>query len=188
VTPAVAQLGRFTIRDVNVRDTPDLYALFGNPDTVRYVGVRQLATPGEAAQLIERYQSSPTRWLSVLEGTKFLGIVGLEIRGHQAALTIASNGIRRGFGREFSVPFVQWIFTHPQIWRVWAYCHRLNFPVQRVMKRMGATQEGLLRRFEVFPNISDEPQDVYVYSITRDDMNVLSRASMQTGSHAKTDI
>jgi len=167
MTPAIAQLGRFTIRDVNLWDAPDVYALFGNPEIVRYMGVRQLQSAHEAAELIERYQSSPTRWLSVLSGTQFLGIVGLEIRGHQAALTIASNGIRRGFGREFSVPFVQWIFTHPQIWRVWAYCHVENFPVQRVLSRMGAEREGRLRRFEMFPNLSDEPQDCFVYSISK---------------------
>jgi len=68
----------------------------------------------------------------------------------------------RGAGREFSVPFVQWIFMHPQIWRVSAFCHVDNFPVRRVLERMGASYEGTLRRFEMFPNVSDEPQDAIV--------------------------
>ena len=115
-----------------------------------------------------RLQSSPSRWLSVLNGAQFLGIVGMEAKGHQVALTLASNGVRQGFGREFSVPFVQWIFTHPNTWRVWAYCHVDNNPVQRVLARMGAEREGRLRRFEVFPNLEDStPQDCFIYSIVR---------------------
>jgi len=171
---STAQLGRFTIRDVNLWDAPDLYALLGDADTVRYMGVPQLRNVMEANVLISRYQAGPGRWLSVLDGTKpqatrFLGIVGLEIRGHQATLTIAFNRSReaRGAGREFSVPFVQWIFTYPQIWRVWAYCHVDNLPVQKVLARMGAEREGRLRRFAFFPNLSNEPQDVFVYGITR---------------------
>ena len=35
------------------------------------------------------------------------------------------------------------------------------------MTRMGAEREGRLRRFEMFPNLSDEPQDCFVYSIVR---------------------
>jgi len=166
---STAQLGRFTIRDVNLWDAPDLLTLFGDPDTVRYMGVLQLRNLIEAQTLIMRYEAGPGRWLSVLDGTQFLGIVGLEIRGHQATITLAFNRSRkaRGAGREFSRPFVTWLFTHPQVWRVWAYCHVDNLPVQRVLERMGAEREGRLRRFEMFPNLSTEPQDCYLYSIVR---------------------
>jgi RimJ/RimL family protein N-acetyltransferase len=166
---SAAILGRFTLRDVNPWDAPELFALFGDPQTVRYMGLRQLQSVAEASALIERYQTSPTRWLAVLDGTEFLGIVGMEARGHQVALTIAFKRTwkARGAGRELSVPFVTWIFTHPNIWRVWAYCHVDNLPVQRVLSCMGAEREGRLRRFEMFPNLSDEPQDVFSYSITR---------------------
>jgi RimJ/RimL family protein N-acetyltransferase len=164
-----ATLGRFTLRDVNLWDAPELLALFGDAQTVRYMGLRQLRGVAEASALIERYATSPTRWLAVLDDAKFLGIVGMEAQGHQVALTIAFNRTQkaRGAGRELSVPFVTWIFTHPNIWRVWAYCHVDNLPVQRVLSRMGAEREGRLRRFEVFPNLSHEPQDVFSYSITR---------------------
>jgi RimJ/RimL family protein N-acetyltransferase len=163
----LAMMDCFTVRDVNIWDRMNIYNLFSNPETVRYMGVARLKTVQEAGELIKRYAESPTRWLAICEGTKFLGIVGLEIRGHQATLTLASNGAHKGLGREFSVPFVQWIFTHPQIWRVWSYCHVDNLQAQRVNVRMGAQCEGRLCRFEFFPNLSDEPQDVYVYSIVR---------------------
>lgn len=163
-------LGRFSVRDVTIFDAADLLEMFSDAETVRYLGVRQIHTIEQAQELIARYGNSPTKWLAVCEGTEFLGIVGLEVRGHQATLFITFKRTRkaRGAGREFSVPFVTYLFTQPNIWRVWAYCHVDNIAVQRVLERMGADCEGKLRRFEIFPNISHEPQDVYVYAIVRD--------------------
>lgn len=162
-------LGRFTVRDVNIFDGPRILSLFGDPDIVRYLGVKQIHTLDEASELIQRYANSQTRWLVVQdkETNRFEGIVGLEVRGHQATLFITFAKHARGAGREFSVPFVKYLFTQPQIWRVWAYCHVDNVAVQRVLERMGADCEGRMRRFEIFPNLGPEPQDVYVYAITR---------------------
>lgn len=165
----MTNLGRFTVRDINIFDTQNLLDLFGDEETVRYVGAPHLRTLEDAAELIQRYVVSPTRWLAVLDGDAFLGVVGLEIAGHHATLFIAFKRTwkARGAGREFSVPFVQYIFTHPNVWRVSAFCHVDNVAVQRLLDRMGAECEGRLRRFHVFPNVSDDPQDVYLYSIVR---------------------
>jgi RimJ/RimL family protein N-acetyltransferase len=98
---------------------------------------------------------------------QFLGMIGLERQGHSVAITIMSNGRMPGFGRKVSVPIVETLFAQPGVRRVWAYCHVGNTPVQRVLARMGAEREGCLRKFAMFPNLSDEPQDVYVYAIVR---------------------
>lgn len=162
---------RFTIGDVQPWDVSSIFHLFSDAETVRYLGVRRMTHWTEARDLIERYRSGPTRWLTVHDAGRFLGLVGVEVEGHQATVLIAFNRSRlaRGAGRSFSVPLVHWIFTQPGIWRVWAYCHVDNIPVQRVLERMGAECEGMLRRYAFFPNIDAEaPQDVYVYSIVRD--------------------
>lgn len=167
-----AQIGRFVVRDFNPWDGPALFWMTGNPDVTRYMGFRTHETIDDATQLIQDYLFSPSKWQAVCpadEPSDILGVVGLEVMRHQATLTIMfrPDWKARGAGREFSKPFVQWIFTHPQIWRVWAYCHIDNISVQRVLERMGARREGLLRRFEFFPNVSTEPQDCYIYAITR---------------------
>lgn len=169
----IAELGRFIVREINPWEGPGVFRLTGDPEVMRYMGFAAHYREEQAAQLIERYRgNTETRWLAVCpkkDPNDILGIVGLEIRKHQAALTIMfrRDWKARGAGREFSVPLVKWIFAHPQIWRVWAYCHVDNVAVQRVLERMGAEREGRLRRFEYFPNIGNEPQDVYVYSIVR---------------------
>lgn len=168
-----AQVGRFTLRDLNPWEGPQLFVLTSNPDVTRYLGFRTHKFLYEATQLIERYRDSVTKWQAVCSPgdiNDVLGIVGLEVSRHQATMSIMfrPDWKARGAGREFCKPFVQWIFTHPQIWRLSAYIHIDNIPAQRVVERMGAQCEGLLRRFEFFPNVSTEPQDCYVYSIVRD--------------------
>lgn len=168
-----AEIGRFVLRDINPWEGQSLFAFMtGDPIVMRYMGFRMHQFADEATALIEKYQNSPSKFLAVCpkeDPSDLLGVVGLEINGHQAVITIMFRRDRkaRGAGRELSVPFVKWVFTHPSIWRVWAYCHVDNVPVQRVLERMGAQREGRLRRFGIFPNVSAEPQDVYVYAIVR---------------------
>jgi len=170
----IAQLGRFTVRDLTPWDAERLFVLTGNPRVTQYMGFRTHRNAEDTAGLIEAYNKDPTRkYLAVCPNndvTDILGIAGFEIQRHQATMAIMfrPDWKARGAGREFSKPFVQWIFTHPQIWRVWAYCHVDNTEAQRVLERMGATCEGLLHRFEFFPNVSTEPQDCYVYAIVRE--------------------
>ena len=166
-------LGRFLIRDINPWEGPGVFALTGDHNVMRYMGFAAHRSVDQATALIRTYRESPSKWQIVcLDGdpTDALGIVGMEVQGHQATMTILfrRDWKARGAGREFSVPFVRWIFTHKQIWRVWAYCHVDNVPVRRVLERMGAACEGRLRRYAYFPNISELPQDVYVYAIVRD--------------------
>jgi ribosomal-protein-alanine N-acetyltransferase len=168
-----AQLGRFLIRDINPWEGPGVFALTGDHHVMHNMGFPVHKSVDDATLLIQRYRESPTKWQAVcLDGDPqdILGIVGLEVRGHQASMTIMfrRDWKARGAGREFSVPFVKWIFTHPHIWRVWAFCHVNNTAVQRVLERMGATCEGVMRRFEYFPNVSTEPQTCLLYSIVRD--------------------
>lgn len=169
-----AELSRFIVRDLNPWEGAKVLRLTGDPLVMRYMGFALQQSEDEATALIVRYRNNTQcRWLAVCpkdDPADVLGIVGFEVLRHQATLTIMFRRDRRawGAGREFSIPFVQWIFTHSTIWRVWAYCHVDNLPVQRVLERMGAEREGRLRRFEFFPNVStDEPQDVYAYSIVR---------------------
>lgn len=166
---APAQVGRFTIRDFMPWDAPALYAMTGDTQTTKYMGFKTHESVDDAARLIETYKNSLSTFRAVCLENEIVGVVGVEILRHQATLTIMfrRDWKARGAGGEFSELFVKWIFTHPQIWRVWAYCHIENKPVQRVLERMGAQCEGCMQRFEYFPNVSTEPQECLMYAITR---------------------
>src|SRR4051812_39411402 len=110
-----AIVGRFLLRDLMPWDAVALFAMTGDPNVTRYMGFRTHETVDDAVQLIANYANSPSKWQAVCLDNDVLGVVGLEVKGHQATLVIMFRPDRkaRGAGREFSVPFVQWIFTHP---------------------------------------------------------------------------
>lgn len=51
----------------------------------------------------------------------------------------------------------------PTVYRVTAHCHVDNAGSAGVLRRCGLTLEGRLARYGMFPNISDEPQDVLLF-------------------------
>lgn len=165
-------LGHLLMRDLNPWEGPALFAMTGDRNVMRYMGFKQHDSVDEATALLQRYRESPTRWQAVtMDGdpADVLGVIGFEVQGHQATMTMMfrRDWKARGAGREFATPFVHWVFTHPQIWRLWSYVHVDNKNGQHITERLGALCEGRARRFAFFPNVSDEPQDVYLYSIVR---------------------
>ena len=166
-----ARVGRFLLRDIMPWEGPAIFALTGDHKVMRYMGFPVHTSVDDATALIRQYRQAPGRWQAIcLDGeVDVLGILGLEVRGHQAtmSMTLRRDWKTRGVGREIGKPVVDWILTHPQIWRVWSYVHVDNVAGQRVTERTGAVKEGRLRRFEFFPNVSTEPQDCYIYSIVR---------------------
>lgn len=51
--------------------------------------------------------------------------------------------------------------------KIWAHCDVDNPASARVMEKAGMTKEGLLKKNTLHPNVSDEPRDVFSYSITK---------------------
>ena len=62
---------------------------------------------------------------------------------------------------------VEWALAQPEIYRVWATCDVDNVASARVLERAGMGREGVLRRWLVHPNLSDEPRDCLCYSIVK---------------------
>ena len=62
---------------------------------------------------------------------------------------------------------VDWALAQPHIWRASAYCDADNSASARVMQKAGMEFEGVLRRYEVFPNVSSEPRDCLMYAKAR---------------------
>ena len=62
---------------------------------------------------------------------------------------------------------IEWAFQHPVIYRVYATTDVENVASWRVMEKAGMECEGILRRYIVQPNISDEPRDSYIYAIVK---------------------
>lgn len=73
----------------------------------------------------------------------------------------------KGYMTEALRAVIDWAFAQPDIFRVQAFCDVENIGSARVMEKSGMTREGLLRRYVLHPNISDEPRDVYMHAAVK---------------------
>ena len=60
-----------------------------------------------------------------------------------------------------------WALCQPSVFRIGSVCDVENVGSARVLEKSGFVREGLLRRWLLHPNISDEPRDCYSYPRVR---------------------
>ena len=70
-----------------------------------------------------------------------------------------------------------WALSQPSVFRIGAVCDVDNIGSARVLEKSGFVREGLLRRWLVHPNISDEPRDCYSYVACVEDLRGRATAS-----------
>jgi [ribosomal protein S5]-alanine N-acetyltransferase len=70
-------------------------------------------------------------------------------------------------GGEALTAVSDWALRQPSVFRISAVCNVDNIASAGVLEKAGFTREGLLRRWMMHPNISDEPRDCWSYSRTR---------------------
>jgi [ribosomal protein S5]-alanine N-acetyltransferase len=108
-----------------------------------------------------------TLWIK--DGGAFAGMI--EIRVHQATVdlgyALAPRWWRQGLMTEALTWIVHWALDQPTIFRVWATCDVDNVASARVLERVGMQPEGVLRRWIMHPNISEEPRDSLCYAVVR---------------------
>ena len=73
----------------------------------------------------------------------------------------------KGYMTEILRAVIDWALAQPDIFRVQAFCDVDNLGSARVMEKAGMAREGLLRRYVLHPNISDEPRDAFMYAIVK---------------------
>ena len=107
--------------------------------------------------------------LTLKENNQLVGM--LEIHTKWFKLEIGYGMARahwdKGYMTEALCAVIDWAFTQPDVYRVQALCDVDNIGSARVMEKAGMTREGLLRRYVLHPNISDEPRDAYLYAIVK---------------------
>ena len=94
-----------------------------------------------------------------------VGMIHMRPDAHQMLFgyVIARNKWGKGLTSEALGCLVDWSLAQDEIWRAAAYCDVDNPASARVMEKAGMTFEGILRRYSIHPNVSDEPRDCRVY-------------------------
>jgi RimJ/RimL family protein N-acetyltransferase len=89
----------------------------------------------------------------------------------------------QGLMTEVLAEVVNWALRQPSVFRIGAVCDVDNIGSARVMEKAGLAREGLLRRWLMHPNVSDEPVTASVMPAF-DSRNHRSRKSQR--SRART--
>jgi RimJ/RimL family protein N-acetyltransferase len=73
----------------------------------------------------------------------------------------------QGLMTEVLTEVAAWALRQDGVFRIASVCDVENIGSARVMEKSGLAREGLVRRWLVHPNISDEPRDCLVYAAVR---------------------
>ena len=100
------------------------------------------------------------------EDNEIVGMIELRINQPKADLgyVIAREYWGKGYASEVTKTVVNWAIAQEGIFRVWATCDVENPASARVLEKAGMQREGILRRWLMHPNVSDEPRDSYCYA------------------------
>jgi len=98
-----------------------------------------------------------------------IGLIELRLDGYRAEVgyLLGRAVWGRGYMTEAVQTLVHLAFDELSVSRVWGICDVDNSASARVLEKAGMVREGVLRRYAMHPNVSDEPRDVYLYARTR---------------------
>lgn len=106
-------------------------------------------------------------YLLCLRGTDTpIGSIGVIMDGNKAMFgyVLGRSHWGRGYAAEALRHLVGWAAAEPRVLRAWAYCSTENRASARVMEKAGLQCEGILQRWQVFPNLGPEPRDCVFYA------------------------
>lgn len=85
---------------------------------------------------------------------------------------IAQSEWGNGYATEATRVMVPLWLSHPQIFRVQAFCDPENGASARVLAKAGLSREGILRRYIFSPNLGPDPRDGYLFAAVKDSAGV----------------
>jgi RimJ/RimL family protein N-acetyltransferase len=167
--------GRLHLRKPRLDDAPMIFAAYAqDPEVTRYLTFRPHRGMKEANEAVERFLESWRAgksycWLIFSrDDEKLLGAISARNdQGINLGYLLARPFWGQGFMSEALNVVVDWAFTIPSIFRVWAVCDLDNVASARLLERNGFRQEGVLTKWSLHPNVSETPRDCYCYARTR---------------------
>jgi len=121
--------------------------------------------------LIDRQRSGQEfSWvLTMPDECRAIGMIAARVRGHMVDLgyVLGRKHWNRGFMTEAIAAVAEWCLSQPGIFRVGAVCDTENIGSARALEKSGFEREGVLSRWTMHPNRSNEPRDCYIYGRVR---------------------
>ena len=174
--PESFQTLRLLLRKPRLGDAPLIFEAYArDPEVVRYLTFlphRELRESEEAVQrFIDNWETGKAyHWLMFhRDAGELIGAISARRdQGIVLGYCVARRFWRQGYMSEALAVVIDWAFTDPAVFRVWAVCDLENEASARLLERNGFHEEGILRKYSLHPGVSDVPRDCYCYARTRD--------------------
>lgn len=173
--PEIIETSRLVLRRPRREDASAIFERYAqDPEVTRYLAwkphdaiERTYAFLGRCETVLKTGEAFP--WTIVLQRNGIIGMIELRLSGHRAEIgyVLARSYWNRGYMTEAMQAIVKWTLAQPGIYRVWAFCDVENAASARVLEKAGMQREGILRRWIIHPNVSEEPRDCYSYAIVK---------------------
>lgn len=159
---------RVRLRPPVLDDAEALFArIASDPEVTRYLSWRPHSGVAETRRVITTLFNAGEEhtWLVELDGE----VAGLcawrrpQPHAVELGYCLARPWWGRGLMSEAVSLLLDDVQSDPAVYRASAYCHVDNGGSAGVLRRCGLSLEGRLARYGLFPNISDEPQDVLLF-------------------------
>ncbi len=170
------QTDRLILRRSRREDASVIYERYHqDPRVAHYLTWRPSATIEQTYAFLERCEArwdvgDSFPWMVTLTGDDNpIGMIEMRISRHGAELgyVLARAYWNKGYMTEAIKAVTAWAMVQPDIYRVWAVCDIENTASVRVLEKAGFRREGVLRRWLVHPNVSEEPRDCFCYAIVK---------------------
>ncbi|MBL0165160.1 MAG: GNAT family N-acetyltransferase [Xanthomonadales bacterium] len=164
---------RLRLRQIQVADVEDLFAIFSDPKTMRYWSHAPFVGIAEAEAYLRnidagRINGTHLQWgIALGESDKLIGtttLFALNPRHHRAEIgyALASAHWARGFGHEALMTVLSHAFNARGFLRIEADVDPRNAASCRLLEKLGFRLEGRLRERW---HVEDEIQDSAIYGL-----------------------
>ena len=159
-----------------LEDAESIFQQYGqDEDITRYLIWQPHKNIDDTKEFLERCQTSWNSgsdfpWAIIRkEDKRLIGMAAIRINEHGVNLgyLLAKPYWGLGYMVEALQPIIDWAYSHDDVYRVWAFCDIENIASARLLEKVGLQKEGILRRWIVLPNRSNEPRDCFCYSKTK---------------------
>jgi ribosomal-protein-alanine N-acetyltransferase len=167
---------RLTLRKPCMDDAPAIFLAYAqDAEVTSYMTWRPHKNVEETYRIVELMLKlwdegeAYSYVITLKDSNSLIGMIAMHPEGFKVAIgyVLAQQYWNKGYTTEAALAVTNWLLKQPDIYRVFATCDVENPASARVMEKVGMQCEGILRRYIVHPNVSDEPRDSYIYAIVK---------------------
>ncbi len=174
--PDLLHAPRLILRPIALEDAGAIFDTYGqDPEVTRFAVWKPHQKREDAEAFVRQCIScspevSRTYALCDREAGALRGVLALrQIKPHHVEFgyVLARRWWGRGLMTEALIVAVDWALAEPENFRVSGFCDVENVASARVIEKAGLLREGILRRWLVHSNISENPRDCFSYAKVR---------------------